>query len=94
MSALVRLYRLKVCNWLRDKSFIELLGLINEMILEPNEIPKSLYETKKVMHNLDINYEKIHVCPNNYILYRGEEYKEISAQNVASGRAMKFLPKF
>ena len=49
---------------------------------------------KKVMRNLDMNYEMIHACPNDYILYRGEEYKEISAQNMASGKAMQFLPKF
>ena len=47
MSALVRLYRLKAGNGWSEKSFIELLGLIKEMLLGPNELPKSLYEGKK-----------------------------------------------
>ena len=52
------MYKLKAGNGWSDKSFKELLELIKEMLLEPNEKLKSLYEAKKVMHNLDMNYEK------------------------------------
>ena len=44
------------------------------MLHDPNKLPKSLYEGKNVMRSLGMNYEKLHVCPNNYILYHGEEY--------------------
>ena len=35
-----------------------------------NEISISLYEAKKNLSTLAMECEKIHVCPNDYILYR------------------------
>ena len=46
------------------------------MLQEPNELSRSFYEAKKVMRSLGIDYKKIHACPNNCILYRGE-YKSL-----------------
>ena len=68
MSTLVRLYKLKVGTGWSNKSFIELLGLIKEMIPDLNELPKMLYLDKNVIRSLGINYEKIHACPNDCIL--------------------------
>ena len=37
-----------------------------------NELPDSTYEAKKVLCSLGLEVQKIHACPNDYMLYRGE----------------------
>ncbi|RVW86256.1 hypothetical protein CK203_043280 [Vitis vinifera] len=37
-----------------------------------NELPLSMYEAKKTLNALGMEYEKIHVCPNDCILYRND----------------------
>ncbi|CAM8957051.1 unnamed protein product [Rhodiola kirilowii] len=51
-------------------SLIELLTLVKDMLLEDNSLPNRCYEAKKVMCPMGIDYEKIHACPNDCILYR------------------------
>ena len=41
-------------------------------MLVNNELPLSMYEAKKTLNALGIEYEKIHVCPDDCILYRNE----------------------
>jgi hypothetical protein len=42
------------------------------MLSKPNELPTTTYEAKKTVCPLGLQIEKIHACPNDYILYRGE----------------------
>ena len=35
-----------------------------------NEMPLSMYEAKKTLNALGMEYEKIHACPNDCILYK------------------------
>ena len=37
-----------------------------------NELPLSIYEANKTLNALGMEYEKIHACPNDCILYRNE----------------------
>ena len=37
-----------------------------------NELPLSMYEAKKTLNALGMEYDKIHTCPNDCILYRNE----------------------
>jgi len=53
-----------------DKSFTTLLNLLKDMLSEANELPDHIYDTKKILCSIDINYKSIHTCPNDYILYR------------------------
>ncbi|XP_020209291.1 uncharacterized protein LOC109794234 [Cajanus cajan] len=43
---------------------------------EHAKIPSSFYEAKKTINKLGLNYEKIHVCPNNCMLYWGNSEDE------------------
>src|SRR5262249_19427451 len=72
LSALVRLFNLKAANGRSNKSFNDLLQLLGDMLLENNVLPISMYEAKKNLSSLEIDYEKIHACPNDCILYRKE----------------------
>ncbi|KAA0066650.1 transposase [Cucumis melo var. makuwa] len=72
LSTLVKLYNLKVRYGWSDISFSELLKTLKEILPTTNELPNSLYEAKKTLGALGMEYEKIHACPNNCCLYRKE----------------------
>ncbi|CAL2260020.1 unnamed protein product [Prunus armeniaca] len=48
----------------------KLLILQGYSLPEGNTLPSSMYEAKKTLSALRMSYEKIHVCPNDCILYR------------------------
>lgn len=68
LSALVKLYNLKVKNGLSDQGFSDLLKLLREKLSDNNEMPCLMYEAKNSLNTLGMKYEKIHVYPNDYIL--------------------------
>ena len=72
LSTVLRLMNLKVANGWSDKSFIELLELLNEMLLDGNTLPTRNYDVKKILCPMGMEYKRIHACPNDCILYRKE----------------------
>lgn len=72
LSTLVKLYNLKVRFGWSNISFSELLKTFKEMLPTSNELPPSMYEAKKILGALGMDYEKIHACPNDCCLYRKE----------------------
>jgi len=79
LSSVLRLINLKVLNGWNDKSFTELLQLLKEMLPESNTLPDLMYEAKKILCPMDMEYEKIHACLNGCILYR--KYKDSDKEN-------------
>ncbi|XP_040869857.1 uncharacterized protein [Glycine max] len=55
-----------------DKSFNELLLLLKNMLPGDNTLPKTHYEAKKILCLVGMEYQKIHACRNDCILYRHE----------------------
>ncbi|XP_075481115.1 uncharacterized protein LOC142521824 [Primulina tabacum] len=78
LSALVKLFNLKAKYSWSDKSFTDLLSLLGEILLYDNELLLSLYDAKRSLCTLGMNYMKIHACPNDCILYRKEYANLIS----------------
>ena len=73
LSFLVRIFNLKARNGISDKGFSELLEFMGEAFPEYRDtIPKSAYESKKILRLLGMGYEKIHACPQDCILYRDQ----------------------
>lgn len=70
LSGLLKLYNVKGRYGWSDKSFSELLICLQDIFPEENLLPLSIYEAKKTMSVLGVQYEKIHACPNDCILYR------------------------
>jgi len=58
---------MKVRNGWIDRSFTELLEFLYEILPQGNTLP-----TKKILCPIGMEYQKIHVCPNDCILYRKE----------------------
>src|SRR3989337_1460713 len=69
----------KAENGLSDKGFEKLLKIMKKKLPKDNELPDSTYEAKKVLCPLGLEVQKIHACPNDCILYRGEEYENLNA---------------
>ena len=68
----MKLYNLKAKYGCSDKSFSELLRLLGDILPFNNELPLSMYEAKKILNALGMEYENIHPCPNDCMLYRNE----------------------
>ena len=72
LSILIKLYNLKAHFGWSDKSFSKLLEMLGNMLPVNDELPLSMYKAKKTLNTLGMEYEKIHACPNDCILYRNE----------------------
>ena len=42
------------------------------MLLEDNTLPKNHYQAKKILCPVAMEYQKIHACPNDCILYTNQ----------------------
>nr|AAG46071.1 transposon protein, putative, CACTA, En/Spm sub-class [Oryza sativa Japonica Group] len=62
-----------------DKAFSNLLKLVKNILPGGNKLPETTYEAKKIVCLLGLEVHKIHACPNDCILYHGEEYENLEA---------------
>ena len=60
-----------------DCSFNDLLHLLSWVLPQPNSVPANTYQAKKVISPLTMGVEKIHACPNQFILFHGETFKSL-----------------
>jgi hypothetical protein len=67
------LLRWKAENGVTDSRFNKLLIMMMKLLPRDNELPASTYEAKKLVCPIGLDVQKIHACPNNCILYCGEE---------------------
>ena len=72
LGTTLELLHWKATNGVSDKGFGELLKLVKKILPKDNELPTTTYETKQLVCPLGLEVQKIHTCPNDYFLYRGE----------------------
>ena len=72
LGTTLEMLKWKATNGVTDKGFGELLKIVKNMLPEGNELPSTTYEAKKMVCPLGLDVQKIHACPNDCILYRGE----------------------
>ncbi|KAL8121024.1 hypothetical protein AgCh_017982 [Apium graveolens] len=77
LSFVLRLYSLKCGHGIMEAAFRDLLGLLREAFPHAH-IPLSFNSTKNIIKDIGLNYQKIHACPNDCMLYWGEN-KDASA---------------
>ncbi|XP_057719901.1 uncharacterized protein LOC130934339 [Arachis stenosperma] len=69
----VEFYKLEMCLYrISDKAMTEILKLIKDAF-ENAKISNTFYEAKKTINKLGLNYTKIPACPNDCMLYWGED---------------------
>ena len=72
LSFLVKLYHIKCLCGITNKAMSMILELLHDAFAQA-KIPESFYEMKKIINKLGLNYTKIHACPNDCMLYWGED---------------------
>ena len=88
MGTTLEMLQWMAANGVTDKGFVELLGIVKNMLPEGNELPSTTYEAKMVVCPLGLEVQKIHACPNDCILYRGE-YEELEACPICDAKRYK-----
>jgi hypothetical protein len=59
-----------------NNCYKELLNLISDVLPENHKMPKDMYESKKLLSGLGMDYEKIDVYDNNYMIFWKETMSE------------------
>ena len=77
LSTVLSLVNVKARYGWSDKSFTSLLQIVHDLLPQDNTLPKSYYQAKKILCPMGMEYQKIHACPNDCILYR-HEFEEMS----------------
>ena len=77
LSMVLSLVNVKARYGWSDKSFTSLLEVVHNLLPEDNTLPKTYYKAKKILCLMGMEYQKIHACPNDCILYR-HEFQEMS----------------
>jgi hypothetical protein len=72
LRAVLELLKLKASHGWSDNSFSELLSLLAKLLSKLNTLPTSTYRANKLICLWSLGVNKIHACPNHYILYRKE----------------------
>ncbi|GKD92224.1 hypothetical protein Tco_1372061, partial [Tanacetum coccineum] len=74
LSAVIKLFKIKASFSWSDISFTTLLEFLHkEMLPDDNALPISTYQAKKLMCPMDLEIERIDACPNDCMLYRGDD---------------------
>ncbi|KAK9049145.1 hypothetical protein SSX86_031888 [Deinandra increscens subsp. villosa] len=77
LSGLMIFQKLKGQFGWSDTSFNALLGALKTVLPAKNTIPSSMYEAKKLLKGIGLEYEKIHACENDCVLF-WNEHKDAS----------------
>jgi hypothetical protein len=52
-----------------NNCYKELLKLISDVLLTNLKLPRDMYQSKKLLSSLDMDYEKIDVYQNNFMFF-------------------------
>ena len=72
LGTTLELLQWKATHGVSDKRFGELSKLLKKMLPKDNEMPSTTYEVKQLVCPLGLEVQKIHACPKDCILYRGD----------------------
>ena len=85
LSFLIKLYHIKCLCGITDKGMSMLLELLQDAFLDA-EIPTTFYEAKKIINRLGLNYQKIDACPNDCMLYWGDDASKENCKRCHTSR--------
>lgn len=76
LGSMLELLQWKSKNSVSDKAFEGMLKLVKKIVPENNELPSTTYKAKQVCP-MGLEVQNIHSCPNDCILYCGDEYEKL-----------------
>jgi hypothetical protein len=75
LAFITRLMDIKSKYFFFNNCSNDLMKLISDILLKPHKMPRDMYQSKKMMSALSLKYEKIDVCPDNYMLFLERAYQ-------------------
>jgi hypothetical protein len=69
LQAVIRLMGFKLKYNFSNQCYNNIVKLIIDLILVKHNMPKDLYQSKKIVSGLRMNYENIDVCEKNCMLF-------------------------
>ncbi|XP_010451510.1 PREDICTED: uncharacterized protein LOC104733639 [Camelina sativa] len=85
LSFTLKLYHIKCMSRISDKGMSLIIDLLKEAF-EHAKLPDSFNDMKKIIRKLGFNYESIHVCPNDCMLYWGDDASRDTCKVCKSSR--------
>jgi Transposase-associated domain len=69
LAFVTRLMAIKSKYFFSNNCYNEIVKLICDILPKPHKVPKDMYQSKRLLSSLGMNYEKIDVCPDNCMLF-------------------------
>jgi hypothetical protein len=76
LAFITRLMAIKSKYLFFNNCYNDRVKLISDILLKPHKAPKDMHQSKKMMPALSLKYEKIDICPDNYMLFWKEHANE------------------
>ncbi|WVZ58442.1 hypothetical protein U9M48_008718 [Paspalum notatum var. saurae] len=91
ISFIVRLFQLKCMYGFSNSGIGAVLDLFSAVLPEGHCVPDTLDKVRKVVRDLGLDYQKIHACVNDCVLYR-KDYEEMDKCPVCGESRWKTTP--
>ncbi|XP_060182289.1 uncharacterized protein LOC132611948 [Lycium barbarum] len=85
LSFTIQLYLLKTLHGLSNVAFSDILALLKEAF-PFSQLPESFNKARNMIKDLGLNYEKIHACPNDCMLFWKDNEKAENCSVCRSSR--------
>ncbi|XP_057246777.1 uncharacterized protein LOC130589520 [Beta vulgaris subsp. vulgaris] len=72
LTVVITLFNIKTKSSISECASTSLLQAFGDMLPEDHKLPKSNYYDKKLMCPFGLEYQRIHACPNDCVLYQNE----------------------
>jgi hypothetical protein len=69
LQAVIHIMGMKLKYNFSYQCYNDIVKLMIDLIPAKHNMPKDLYQSKKIIAGLNMNYEKIDVCEKNYMLF-------------------------
>jgi hypothetical protein len=89
LQAVTHLMTMKSKYNFSNQCYNDIVKLIIDLILTKHNMPKDLYQSKKIVSDLGMNYEKIDVCEKNCMLFWKEHKDDTECMHYGRSRYVK-----
>ncbi|KAE8727748.1 hypothetical protein F3Y22_tig00005377pilonHSYRG00070 [Hibiscus syriacus] len=89
LSGLLKFQHIKGQFGWSEASFEVLLGALKDVLPLKNRILNSLYDAKKLLKGVGLQYEKSHACENDYVLFWKEHKDAYQCPTCGTSRSKK-----
>jgi hypothetical protein len=91
LAFVTRLMAIKSKFSFSTNCYNEILNLISEVLPSNHKMPKDVYQSRKLLSGLGMDYQKIDVCPDNCMLFWKDHEEEKKCLNCGKSRFLEVV---